>query len=46
MEINPAEIDRFLTLLAEAPRRIENATHGLSQARLNLRTQERGTLVR
>ena len=40
MEINPAEIDQFLKLLAEAPRRIENVTKGLSQARLNLRTQE------
>lgn len=39
MEINSAEIDRFLTLLAKAPRRIGNATNGHSEARLNLRTQ-------
>jgi hypothetical protein len=40
MEIHPAEIDRFLELLVEAPRRIENVTHGLSETRLNLRAPE------
>jgi uncharacterized damage-inducible protein DinB len=38
IEINSAEIERFLELLAEAPRRIASVTKGLTEARLTLRT--------
>jgi uncharacterized damage-inducible protein DinB len=40
VEINPAEIEQFLKLLADAPRRIAAATKGLPEAQLYLRTEE------
>jgi hypothetical protein len=40
-EVNPAEVEHFLKLLAEAPRQIAMATKGLAEARLYLRTEEK-----
>jgi len=37
---NSAEIDQFLKLLAEAPRRIAVATKGHLESRLNIRTEK------
>lgn len=39
-EVNSAEIEQFLKLLAEAPRRIASATKDLAEAQLYLRTEE------
>src|SRR5688572_1000911 len=38
-EVNAAEVEQFLQLLAEAPRRIAAATKGLLESRLYLRTE-------
>ena len=40
LDINSTEIKQFLSLLAEAPRRIADATKGLAESRLYLRTKE------
>ena len=40
MEVNSAEIEQFLELLREAPRRIAAATGGVAESRLYLRTRE------
>jgi hypothetical protein len=40
LEINSAEIEQFLKLLAEAPRCIATATKDLAEVRLYLRTKE------
>ena len=39
-EVDSAEIDELLKLLAEAPRRIAAATKGLAEDRLYMRTEE------
>jgi uncharacterized damage-inducible protein DinB len=39
-DVNSVEIEQFLKLLADAPRRIAAATKGLPEAQLYLRTQE------
>src|SRR5688572_31075970 len=38
-EVNAAEVEQFLQLLAEAPRRIAAATKGIAETRLYLRTE-------
>jgi hypothetical protein len=39
-EVTSAEIEQFLKLLVEAPRRIATATKGLAEAQFYLRTEE------